>query len=78
VMDAATRRKDRLRLTNREQEVLILVGQGYPNTKIAELLRISEKTVHTHKAHIMDKLDIHSTPELVRYALLSGNRSAYR
>ena len=60
------------RLTNREREVLQLVAEGYSSREIGELLYISEKTVETHRSHLMDKLDIHSTAELTRYAIRKG------
>jgi DNA-binding NarL/FixJ family response regulator len=59
-------------LTVREREVLQLIAEGRKTREIAELLYISIKTVETHKAHIMDKLDIHSTAELTRYAIRKG------
>ena len=59
-------------LTNRERQVLQLITEGHPNREIAELLHISVKTVETHRAHLMDKLDIHSTAELTQYAIRKG------
>jgi len=59
-------------LTVREREVLQLIAEGRKTREIAERLYISIKTVETHKAHIMDKLDIHSTAELTRYAIRKG------
>lgn len=59
-------------LTVREREVLQLIAEGRKTRKIAELLYISIKTVETHRAHIMNKLDIHSTAELTRYAVRKG------
>ena len=60
------------RLTNREREVLQLVAEGYSSREIGELLFISEKTVETHRSHLMDKRDLHSTAELTRYAIRKG------
>jgi len=60
------------RLTVREREVLQLIAEGRKTREIAELLYISIKTVETHRAHIMNKLDIHSTAELTRYAIRKG------
>ncbi len=57
------------KLTNREREVFQLIIEGHKNRKIANLLHVSIKTVETHKAHIMDKLNVHSTAELIRYAM---------
>lgn len=59
-------------LSQREQEVLRLVVRGYTNQQVANQLFLSVKTVETYKARIMEKLDIHSRAELVRYALRSG------
>lgn len=56
-------------LTKREIEVLPLAAKGYGNKEIAEKLYISVKTVEAHKARIMDKLELKSRPELVKYAL---------
>lgn len=60
------------KLTGREREVLQLIVEGHKNRKIAELLHISVKTVETHKASIMNKLNVSGTAELVRYALDKG------
>jgi len=59
-------------LTAREQEVLRLLADGKRVKEIAHLLGISAKTVESHRQNIMDKLEIHSTIELTRYALREG------
>ncbi|MHB0866475.1 MAG: response regulator [Thermoleophilia bacterium] len=59
-------------LTEREREILKLVAEGYTNREIAESLFISVKTVETHKANIMEKLNLHKRAELVRYAIRKG------
>lgn len=59
-------------LTDRENEILKLVAAGYTCREIAETLVISTKTVETHKANLMDKLDLHKRAELVRYAIQKG------
>lgn len=56
-------------LTKRESEVLELVAQGIGNRDIDERLFISVKTVETHKGHILDKLGLKNTSELIRYAI---------
>ena len=56
-------------LTAREREVVQRIAEGNSNKKIAQLLQISVKTVETHRAAAMRKLDIHSTAELTRYAV---------
>ena len=60
------------RLTDREREVLQLIAEGHSSREIAELLHISEKTVRSHRANLIDKLDIHSTAELTQYAMRKG------
>jgi len=59
-------------LTPREREVLQLIAEGHPPRVIAEILRISVKTVETHRAHLMRKLDARSTADLTRYAIRKG------
>ena len=59
-------------LTAREQEVLRLLADGKRVKEIAHLLNMSAKTVESHRQNIMDKLEIHSTIELTRYALREG------
>ena len=56
------------RLTDREREVFQLVVEGKTNADIGELLFISAKTVDNHRTRLMEKLGLHSTAELVRYA----------
>ncbi len=56
-------------LTDREREVLILIAEGYTNQQIAETLHISPKTVDSHRTSLMAKLDLHSTAEVIKYAL---------
>jgi len=64
------------RLTGREKEVLRLLAEGKSNKEIAELLYLSIKTVMAHRSNIMEKLDIHSRTELVKYAIRQGLVSA--
>jgi len=59
-------------ISEREAEVLRLVAWGYTNKEVAGYLRISVKTVETHKANLMQKLDLKSRVEIVRYALRQG------
>jgi two-component system response regulator NreC len=49
-----------------------LIAEGHSNKEIAELLSISPATVETHRAHILQKLDLHSTAEIVLYAVRRG------
>lgn len=59
-------------LTQREKEVLKLVGEGYKNKEIADYLCISVKTVEKHRANIMKKLDMHTASSLAAYAVEKG------
>ena len=56
-------------LSPREREVVQLVAEGKSNKEIATILQLSVKTVETHRARSMLKLDLHSVSDLVRYAL---------
>jgi DNA-binding NarL/FixJ family response regulator len=59
-------------LTLREREVLQLLAEGKSVNEIADMLSLSIKTVHTHRTHIMDKLNIHSIAKLTKYAITIG------
>ncbi len=59
-------------LTQREKEVLKLIGEGYRNAEIADFLCISVKTVNKHRSNLMEKLDIHNTASLTAYAIDKG------
>ncbi len=59
-------------LSQREREVLELVAQGYTNQQIADHLGLSVKTIETYRARLVEKLELQSRAELVRYALDSG------
>jgi len=59
-------------LTRREQQVMRLLAEGVSTKEIAERLFISPKTVENHRANIMNKLELHSTMELIRYAARLG------
>jgi DNA-binding NarL/FixJ family response regulator len=59
-------------LSEREREIFQLVAEARTNKEVAELLEISPATVETHRARILQKLDIHNTAELVLYAVRRG------
>jgi two-component system, NarL family, response regulator NreC len=59
-------------LTNRERQVLQLIAEGKTTKEIAVILGVSVKTAESHRSSLMSKLDIHSTAELVRYAIRRG------
>lgn len=74
--ETARRSKDGKRLTVRQLEILRLVAEGYQNKEIAQLLKISVKTVEFHKTRIMAELDIHTSAGLTRYAIDHGIAAA--
>jgi two-component system response regulator NreC len=59
-------------LTSREREVLQLIAEGKTNKEIASTLNLSVYTVEAHRGRIMEKLNLHSTGELVRFAVRNG------
>ncbi len=59
-------------LTQREKEVLQMVGEGYSSIEISDFLCISPKTVDKHRANIMNKLDLHNASALTAYAIDRG------
>jgi DNA-binding NarL/FixJ family response regulator len=59
-------------LSDREREVLRLLALGHTNQEIAKMLYISVRTAETHRAHILQKLNLRSRADLVRHALASG------
>ena len=65
--------KKNIRLSPREAEVLQLIAEGQANKEIALELAISVKTVEKHRQHLMEKLNIHDTAGLTRYAIASGS-----
>jgi DNA-binding NarL/FixJ family response regulator len=69
VSDAAALTEE---ISERERDVLYLLALGYTNQEIAAMLYISVRTVETHRAHIMQKLELNTRAELVLYALANG------
>jgi DNA-binding NarL/FixJ family response regulator len=59
-------------LSEREREIFQLIAEAHSNKEIADLLSVSPATVETHRAHILQKLDVHNTAELVLYAVRRG------
>jgi DNA-binding CsgD family transcriptional regulator len=59
-------------LTPRQREILQLLAEGRTAKEMARLLGISSKTVETHRAQLMERLDIHDVPGLVRFAIRTG------
>ncbi len=67
-----TPKRNKVRLTSRESELLQLIAEGYVNKQIASDLKISIKTVEKHRQHLMEKLHIHEIAGLTRYAISAG------
>jgi DNA-binding NarL/FixJ family response regulator len=59
-------------LTDREREVLQLLAEGRSNKEVATLLDVGLSTVETHRANLMQKLNLHNTAEIVLYAVRKG------
>jgi DNA-binding NarL/FixJ family response regulator len=59
-------------LTPRQREILQLIAEGHSTKEIARVLHVSPKTVETHRAQLMERLDIHDIAGLVRYAIRAG------
>jgi two-component system response regulator NreC len=59
-------------LSDREKEVLALIARGYGNKEMAEQMNVSVKTIETHKSNLMEKLQLRTRPELVKYAVKRG------
>lgn len=78
VLDEYIKRADRMKsdcddiLTQREREVLQLVGEGYANKEIANILCLSIKTIKRHKENMRNKLGISDTASLIKYAMGKG------
>lgn len=63
-------------LTERERQVVRYIAEGLSSREIADRLSISVRTVDTHRAHIMEKLEIHSSADLIKYAIREGIANA--
>ncbi|MCF8025696.1 MAG: response regulator transcription factor, partial [Desulfobacteraceae bacterium] len=59
-------------LTNREREVLQLIAEGHSTRQIADILFVSTSTVKSHRAHLMEKLDLDSPVKLIHFAIQLG------
>ena len=65
-------------LTPRQREILQLVAEGKTTKEIAQILKVSTKTIETHRTNLMERLDIHDVAGLVRYAIREGLVSVER
>ena len=59
-------------LTPREREILQMLGEGNSNKEVATKLNLSLHTVETHRGNLLEKLNLHSTAELILYAVRKG------
>jgi len=59
-------------LTARQREILQMIAEGHSTKEIARILNVSIKTIETHRSRLMDRLDIHDVPGLVRFAIRAG------
>ncbi len=76
---ASSREKEQMEeLTPRQREILALVAEGMTNQQIADKLVLSPFTIATHRANIMQKLNLHNRAELIRYALQEERRGTER
>lgn len=64
--------RNRLRLSRREQEILVLISKGMTSQRIGKMLFISKFTVETHRKNILRKLELNSSTELVKFAIQQG------
>jgi DNA-binding NarL/FixJ family response regulator len=72
IRDFITRGEEPSELTPREQEIVKLIAEAHTNKEIAEILHLSEKTVESHRANVLQKLGMRDRVELVRYAIRRG------
>lgn len=72
IRDFLERGERREELTPREQEIVKLIAEAHTNKSIAEILHLSEKTVESHRARVLQKLGMRDRVELVRYAIRRG------
>lgn len=63
------KKEEKIKLSNREQEILILICKGMRNSEIAEKLFLSPRTIDGHRASIMSKIDVKNTASLILYAI---------
>jgi two-component system invasion response regulator UvrY len=67
-LDVVTEGLPHERLSPREFEIFLLIAQGVGLTQMATQLHLSKKTVSTHRAHVLEKMEMHHNAELMRYA----------
>jgi len=71
-MPAIADQEEGAQLTRRERQVLTLIAQGRPRREIAELLKVSPRTIDAYRARLLQKLNLDSSVQLVKYAISAG------
>lgn len=71
-MYAFSEQEEGAQLTRRERQVLTLIAQGRPRREIAELLKVSPRTIDAYRARLLQKLNLDSSVQLVKYAISTG------
>ena len=71
-VDAAAPADDLAGLSAREREVLQLIAEGKSNKEVAQILDVAVSTVESHRKRVMEKLDLHNTADMVRFAIRKG------
>lgn len=71
-MHTLAEQDDGAQLTRRERQVLTLIAQGRPRREIAELLKVSPRTIDAYRARLLQKLNLDSSVQLVKYAISAG------
>lgn len=74
-MHAFAEQEEGAQLTRRERQVLTLIAQGRPRREIAELLKVSPRTIDAYRARLLQKLNLDSSVQLVKYAISTGMAS---
>jgi DNA-binding NarL/FixJ family response regulator len=75
VMHPLIEQEEGAQLTRRERQVLTLIAQGRPRREIAELLKVSPRTIDAYRARLLQKLNLDSSVQLVKYAISAGMAS---
>lgn len=71
-LDASSRENEKIQLTNREVEIVLLCSKGLLAKEIAVRMQISKRTVETHKRNIFKKLGVSNMREMILYAIKNG------
>ncbi len=69
IIIGAEKSDEKIILSKREKEILVLIGQGKTSSEIADVLFISKSTVDTHRRNILRKINVHGKTDLLRFAI---------